>query len=261
MFARYLDIQKQLDIDNLAEDEVKGRWKSFVSKWNRGELAEGWYDPATKQRAEESASTWRSEARSPTHQQKDPLDHGEQTLRSPLDTGNSGDEDDYGPTLPAQAIAHRRPGPSIPSLEDLEYKKELSLEDEHARRADIRYARKVDRQVQKERLEEIAPRAQPGTRERQLEKKREVAAANRSFREARSPGAAEVGESELLGDDTGGFKAQKLVMERKKNERELRKEEVLRARMAERGERITEHRAKEEKTMEVLKALAKQRFG
>jgi len=33
MFALYLDIQKQLDIDTLTENEVKGRWKSFVGKW------------------------------------------------------------------------------------------------------------------------------------------------------------------------------------------------------------------------------------
>lgn len=33
MFALYLDIQKQIDVDELPEDEVKGRWKSFVKKW------------------------------------------------------------------------------------------------------------------------------------------------------------------------------------------------------------------------------------
>ena len=33
MFALYLDIQKQLDIEDLSEAEVKGRWKSFVNKW------------------------------------------------------------------------------------------------------------------------------------------------------------------------------------------------------------------------------------
>jgi hypothetical protein len=33
MFALYLDIQKQIDIDTLDETEVKGRWKSFVGKW------------------------------------------------------------------------------------------------------------------------------------------------------------------------------------------------------------------------------------
>lgn len=33
MFALYLDIQKQLVFEDLAKDEVKGRWKSFVGKW------------------------------------------------------------------------------------------------------------------------------------------------------------------------------------------------------------------------------------
>ncbi len=71
VFVLYLDIQKQFMIEDLSEDEVRGRWKSFVNKWyvclnlyhsetrkpcrrwrltrvrNRGELAEGWYDPRT----------------------------------------------------------------------------------------------------------------------------------------------------------------------------------------------------------------------
>lgn len=33
MFGLYLDIQKQLILEELADDEVKGRWKSFVGKW------------------------------------------------------------------------------------------------------------------------------------------------------------------------------------------------------------------------------------
>lgn len=33
MFALYLDIQKRIDIDELDGTEIKGRWKSFVSKW------------------------------------------------------------------------------------------------------------------------------------------------------------------------------------------------------------------------------------
>lgn len=57
------------------------------------------------------------------------------------------------------------------------------------------------------------------------------------------------------------YKAKKGEMERKKNEREIRREEMLRARAAEREERLTVHRAKEEKTVEMLKALAKERFG
>lgn len=51
------------------------------------------------------------------------------------------------------------------------------------------------------------------------------------------------------------------MLERKKNDRELRKEEILRARGEEREERIREYRVKEEKTMSGLVALARARFG
>lgn len=33
MFSLYLDIQKQKVLEELPEDEVRGRWKSFVGKW------------------------------------------------------------------------------------------------------------------------------------------------------------------------------------------------------------------------------------
>jgi hypothetical protein len=138
----------------------------------------------------------------------------------------------------------------------------LDEEDGLTYRDDIRFARKLDRKEQKAALDELVPRAEAGTRERQLEKKKEVNEKMKSFRE-KSPGAAEVPDSELMGGGDGleNFKKQKQEFERKKNERELRKEEMLRARMAEREERLEEYRAKEEGTMSMLKALAKQRFG
>jgi len=33
MFGLYLDLQKNKDIYGMTEDEVKGRWKSFIGKW------------------------------------------------------------------------------------------------------------------------------------------------------------------------------------------------------------------------------------
>lgn len=65
-----------------------------------------------------------------------------------------------------------------------------------------------------------------------------------------------------MGDDgIDGYKKQKKEGERKKNERELRKEEIMRARAAEREERVAELRGKEEKTMAMLRAIARERFG
>jgi hypothetical protein len=89
-----------------------------------------------------------------------------------------------------------------------------------------------------------------------------VNAKMKAFRE-RSPGAVEVPESELLGGGDGveEYKAAKQEQERKKNEREIRKEEFLRARQREREERLEEYKAKEEGTMAMLRAIAKERFG
>lgn len=198
----------------------------------------------------------------------------EQARQGPDDTALAGDadtssdDDSIGPTLPGQEAskAGSRMGPTIPGIQDLELKREMEEEDRLAHRESIRQERKAERKAQKAELDELVPRAEPGTRERQLEKKAEVNAKMKAFRE-RSPGGAamEVPDSELMGgggdDGIEGYKRKKAEYEKKKTERELRKEEFLRARMAEREERLKEHREKENKTMEMLKQLAKERFG
>lgn len=217
---------------------------------NRGELAEGWYDPSTLQKAIDAESN------------PEPAREKEPTPRNEDD---SDDDDELGPAPPGQQHKSRqqRLGPSIPNLQDLELKRELDAEDSNARREDLRYERKIDRKEQKDRLDELVPRAEAGTRERKLEKKAEVNAKMKSFRE-KSPGAAvEVPESELMGggDGLAEFKKQKEEFERKKNDREIRREELLRARAEEREERLREYREKEDKTMAMLQEIAKQRFG
>ena len=256
MFADYLDLQKGHDIADLSEDEVKGRWKSFMNKWNRGELAEGWYDPKTKERADERAAEMGIQPNT-THEPQREVQGSSSTAKVEA-MDEEDDDDDFGPALPVQ-----RSGPSVPSLQDLQHRQELTEEERLARIADIRNDRKMDRKTQQERLEELAPRADPGSRERRMEKRREVTASNRSFAEAKDSGATEVPDNELMGggDGVSEFKARLKTRERAKNEREIRKEEQLRAREADREERLAEHRKKEDKTMEMLKALAQQRYG
>ncbi|KAG9248397.1 hypothetical protein BJ878DRAFT_531976 [Calycina marina] len=255
MFAQYLDIQKKKILSDLDETEVKGRWKSFIGKWNRGELSDGWYDPTTYQKsiaapAIEPATSYTK----PTSSKQKPTRREEE----------SDSDDSVGPALPGQEHRARsnRHGPSIPSMQDLELKREMDAENGLARRDDIRFERKLDHKAQKDALDDLVPPAEAGTRERQLEKKKEVSEKMKSFRE-KSPGAVDVPDSELMGggDSVGEFRQIKDDFERKKNERELRKEEMLRARQAERDERLSEYKAKEEKTLEFLKQLAKQNFG
>ncbi|KAK3679289.1 hypothetical protein LTR78_000850 [Recurvomyces mirabilis] len=253
LLANYLDVQKNLNIDDLDEDEVKGRWKSFLGKWNRGELAEGWYDPATKQKADER---YEVQAVVPARD-RDPPPARRAVQEAPV--SDDEEDDGYGPALPEPT--QQRAGPAIPRAEDFEMRREQAEEDREARLADARYDRKQDRKLQQERLDEMAPRADPGSRERQLEKKRVATATNRDFREAKDGGEVEVAENDLMGDDGDGYKKQRKELEKKKSEREIRKEEVLRARAAEREERLEQARRKEDKTMDMLRDMAKQRFG
>ncbi|KAF2016085.1 hypothetical protein BU24DRAFT_422419 [Aaosphaeria arxii CBS 175.79] len=263
LFQSYLDIQKQLQLDELDEREVRGRWKSFVSRWNRGDLARSWYDPTMLKIAKDTVSSYRRP--SPDRNLRDSPQRNSYRPTDQEPPGSPESEDDIGPAPPSHLSSSRAVGPTIPRMDDIELLNEQRREDRARDRSDyvddIRHERKLDRKLQKERLEELAPRADPGSRERKLEKKGVTTRAMRDFGDAKEGGEVEMGESDLMGDDGDALKRQKLEMERKKSEREIRRDEIMRARAAEREERLAGHRAKEAQTMEYLKAIAKDRFG
>lgn len=274
LLARYLEIQKGRFIEDMDEREIRGRWKSFVAKWNEGSLAEGWYSPELVEQ-----TLWQGiETREPREEpappadgsgsgkREEPKERSEAVSREHEEGADAGDDedDDYGPVLPGQneRAGAARHGPGIPSMQDLEAQREAVEEDRLDHLAQLRLERRVDRAEQKARLEELVPRAEAGTRERQLEKKKELNEKMKGFRE-RSPGAPEVNDNELMGggDSVAEYKQQKAAAERRKTERELRREEIQRAKEAEREERLERYRAREDKAMVMLKELAKQRFG
>ncbi|PLB53006.1 hypothetical protein P170DRAFT_454210 [Aspergillus steynii IBT 23096] len=290
MFAMYLDIQKGIILEDLSEEEVKGRWKSFVGKWNRGLLAEGWYDPSTLEKARREAESHppvpssRGQFRgSPDYE--DPRDEtagasSNANLRDPEVQGDAAedddndDDDDYGPGLPTRyglsLTGHQNSGPSIPTMQDLDLRNESAVEDAIAARQDAQKYRRAELQSHKSEMrqmeDEVAPRAEPGTHERRMEKRMETAAANRAFAQNRRGGSPTdaAPEEELMGSGADDLEAMKKAQEkdqRKKNEREIRREEILRARAAEREERLQQYRRKEDETIGWLKTLAKQRFG
>ncbi|KAI8963234.1 hypothetical protein F5Y11DRAFT_164034 [Daldinia sp. FL1419] len=276
LLAQYLEVQKCKDIAALDEREVKGRWKSFVGKWNRGELAEGWYDPDTLQEARKTytgagaGAQLVSEDKVTLGASPSRPSRGDGSMPSRSGEDEYDDEDDeYGPALPgsardqSDATRSTRHGPGIPNRQDLDLRRENAEEERIQRIEDIRSARKADRTEQRTRLEELVPRAEPGTRERRLEKKREVNEKMRGFRDKSPGGGAEVGEAELMGggDSVAEYKRMKAAADRRKTEREVRREEEARIREAEREERVREYRQKEEETMEVLKRIARERFG
>lgn len=255
LFAEYLSLQKQKDVGEMDDREIRGRWKSFLGKWNRGQLAEGWYDPEVFDRISAAdASRPRDEgpvATKDTHQEMPDQDRAD---------GGSDSDDDYGPTLPSSDRS--RSGPGIPTLQDLSLRAELTEEDKQASITELRNARKADRALQRERLDDVAPRAEPGTRERMLEKRAVVADKMRSFRD-KSPGMEAGNDKELMGDGDSleEYKKEKQKEQRRKTEREIRREEVERAKREEMEERRRAWKEREEGTVGMLRELAKQRFG
>lgn len=222
-------------------------------------MARSWYDPSMLKTAQETVQSYRASSSQAPAKRESPG----YTAREGADDDS---DDEFGPALPSNLARHAGYGPTIPKLDDLTYRNELRDEDRARGQSeymdDLRYSRKVDRKAQKERLEELVPRADPGSRERQLEKKRETTSTLQSFREAKESGDVEVAESDLMGDDgIDNYKKKKREQERQKNEREIRREEIARARDAERNERLAERREKESKTMEFLRQIAKERFG
>ncbi|KAI1759243.1 hypothetical protein GGR53DRAFT_165642 [Hypoxylon sp. FL1150] len=284
LLAQYLEVQKQKDITALDEREVRGRWKSFVTKWNKGELAEGWYRAETLEEARREWAGALAERRAASRPPPVLHNGGEEGREGPGGggsatrygeegegdgSGGSDEDDEYGPILPpgaaSDAARSARHGPGIPSMQDLAMRREDAEEERLQDIDQLRLARKADRAEQRERLEDLVPRAAAGTRERRLEKKQEVNDKMRSFRNRSPGGVGEVGEAELMGsgggDEVAEYKRAQEAARRKRSEREVRREEEARARAAEREVRIEEYRRKEESTMEVLRQIARERFG
>ncbi|KAL7272948.1 hypothetical protein RUND412_004220 [Rhizina undulata] len=267
IFADYLDIQKGLVLDELEKPEAKGRFKRFVTHYNRGDLARGWYERVCKGLSSGSGSGLRSRNTEDCGTKENENNHPKKRQRTEErgdardlerkveeeDEDESSEDEMVGPFLPGDEPNRRKAGPAIPTLEDLELQQEQQKEDQELSRLDLQHARRQDRKQQREQLDELVPRAEAGTRERQLEKKKGVNEKMRAFREKSAE--AEVDDNTLMGG-TDSFKLKKAALERKKNERELRKEQLLRARIAEREERLQRHREKEDRTMAMLKQLA-----
>lgn len=107
-----------------------GYWLTCVR--NRGELSEGWYDPSTLRKAQESAKEYEEEIARESNlvESNEASSSFGQRESVPNDPGRAEDDgedsdDSIGPTLPGQINKARRNrlGPSIPNMEDLELKR------------------------------------------------------------------------------------------------------------------------------------------
>ena len=230
---------------------------------NHGELAEGWYDPDRLQQYAHEESSAKPKVSTPA-------EHVTRKTSLSYPSEDDEDDDEYGPALASSGQGSTRAGPSIPTMNDLALRRENDREGRESTIALAKASRRADAKLEKQRLDDLAPRAEAGTRERQLEKKRDLAASNKTFAESKGGGGAgsgmvEVNEADLLGggedDSVEGIKKRKMEEQRKLSERELRREEFARARREEMEQRKKDFTEKEEERTQRFIELAKRRFG
>ena len=97
--------------------------KELTVMRNRGELAEGWYDPVTKRKADESTERPRSSRGSPGQLLAPPDNGGSLRVHDGHATEAESEDEAFGPSLPRVSRRGREAGPAIPSLQDLELKR------------------------------------------------------------------------------------------------------------------------------------------
>ncbi|KAK9241464.1 hypothetical protein V1525DRAFT_393210 [Lipomyces kononenkoae] len=162
-------------------------------------------------------------------------------------------------------------GPTLPSAADMQLmNSELQVESLEA----MRSARKLSmRQTQAEytgaaeNLLSGGVNDPSGPRDRRIEKRQLENETRREYARARSPGGVdEVGDDELFDGAVGGGSSGKLseIAARKAEKERIKKEKkeaFYRERDAERRKRWEEMQAREKKTIDMLKELARQRFG
>jgi len=92
---------------------------------NRGELSEGWYDPSTLQKAVQSSAEPEIRSRDEQRPKATATKHIDSRVLVREEPEGSESDEEIGPTLPGQEGRSRsgRMGPSIPNMQDLEFKK------------------------------------------------------------------------------------------------------------------------------------------
>ena len=89
---------------------------------NRGELAEGWYDPSTLQKAVQSAAEYDQDSYGKERPDSASRKHTTAATSQPMEDSDSNES--IGPSLPGQEGRSRgRMGPSIPNVQDLALKR------------------------------------------------------------------------------------------------------------------------------------------
>ncbi|WVO13831.1 hypothetical protein L204_101454 [Cryptococcus depauperatus] len=255
-FKSWLKEERGKYLDEMSSESAHKYFRKFVRRWNDGELPRKHYNPPKILPASSHTGyQWSFAERgdlpllASVREEVNRMTHsGVSSIGSRR--GNDEVGSSVGPMFPSSSSA-RSLGPSLPTASDRQYAHEASQD---ARKHERQSAYREDAK----RANEIVPKNDG--KEGRMEEKRAKNAENRAYRDKDTSAGLESDERTLLGDSNSFAAAVRRRDEAQARRRE-QKELANQDQRAKIDERLQERKQKEAATMEMLKTLAKQRFG
>jgi len=221
-----------------------------VKKWNRGELSDDIYQGRQATSDTQTSYQWsfaKNKSKIDPNALKSIRDDVQAETNGRAQLSNEND---------ASRARSKVQGPSLPSASDMQYVREVA---DDLKTRSMQASRRHDRTEQRERVDELVGPKESG-REGMLEKKRVARESDKSYRDAKDDGALEFNDNDLLGG-SDSFKAAILRRDANKRKFEEKKRQEKDSKYVETRERTTQMREKDKATMDMFRAMAKDRFG
>lgn len=276
-FKAWLADTKRKYLDEISSREARRYFERFIRRWNDGRLPDDYYKGTIRSAAASAGSSSQTRHRwgftsKPTYTAAEQEQLA--MVRDSVDTLTNSSTRGAVEARDAERRVRRRtqeeaePAPvrdsgwasrSNPGKTGAD----AQLDREHA--ADMeRVARSQARQRERHerRDEDDSLHGRASGRERMLEKKRERSAAHRDFAERRAADdGIEMDDRDLYDDPKPQHRASRDSTNRGPSRREQQQQQRAQERRAEMDEKVSALRAKDAKNMDMLKALAAERFG
>nr|XP_019003642.1 uncharacterized protein I203_03788 [Kwoniella mangroviensis CBS 8507]OCF67103.1 hypothetical protein I203_03788 [Kwoniella mangroviensis CBS 8507] len=259
-FKAWLKEDRGKYLDEMSSESAHKYFRKFTRRWNDGVLKPHQYHPpATASASENTGYKWSFASRGDTTSslksvREDVARSTHSSVRKYTETQSINSYSHGPPTIgpsPSASSSSRPLGPSMPTSSDRQYALEVAQDTRKAEK-------KSHLRDMYNKADELVPKS--GGREGKLEEKRATNAENKRYRDKDTAAGLEMDEGTLMGDE-GSFAAAVRAREQAESRRRDRKDSAVQDRRAADSERLMERKAKESATMDMFKALAKERFG
>ncbi|GAC92857.1 hypothetical protein PHSY_000414 [Pseudozyma hubeiensis SY62] len=263
-FKHWLSSSKQLYLDEISSASARRYFDRFVRRWNAGRLDDPYYS-GTIRSLDSSAGKTRHKWSFTTHQGYASEKAKLELMKDSIDTLTNGDSRGAREARDAERRTKRSH-----NTEDSERGSQARPSTVAQRQFDREHQRDLDRisssQDRKRLRQDAADMAeeQEGKstgRERTMEKRREINADKRAFAESRRPDGLELDDRDIYDDERKAGRGDEDARNRGRSKREQARQERLEERKEELQGRVDEMKRKEDKTMDMFKAMARERFG